>query len=373
VLDELLLLVGAGSVVAGLVYLNAYVLVWTAYCLAGVLEPSPPVEWGLEEVQARVVTVGENPDVVQATVDSVPDAVGSVHVVSERPIEADGATVWVVDGDFRTDAIGKGRALEWARQTIPCEEEYVLFLDEDTIVGTLEGLPDADVVQFAEKPTRNRSTMAWLTDVFRVGNGLERGGFARLVPIYAWGGGIAIRKRVEDDITWDRPTIVEDSVFVRTALSAGHSYAVDMTRFGNQAPPSLSELVRQRRRWGSGRFRDAPRRSIPYRALLSFHTLGRPLSAFAVPLVLAGYLLVPVAPLAGVLSSVVVAALVLWAILGWQQYDASVGTLATLMVSLPVVTFANGFGDLQALVSPVEEFETTDKSDVTAGISQSDH
>lgn len=357
---------------AGLVYLTAYALLWTVYWTAGILASSPPVEWGLDEVQARVVTVGENPEIVQRTVDSVPDGVGSVHVVSERQIDVDGATVWIVDPDVGTEAVGKGRALEWARRTIPCDEEYVLFLDEDTVVGELDGLPDADVVQFAEKPTRNRSTMAWLTELFRIGNGVERAGFARLVPIYAWGGGIAVRKRVEDEITWDRPTIVEDSVFVRTALSAGHDYAVDMTRFGNQAPPSLTELVGQRRRWGSGRLRDAPRRSLPYRTLLYFHTLGRPLSAFAAPLVLAGYLFVPVTPVAGVLSTVVLAYLVLWAVLGWREYDLPVGTLVALLVSLPVVTFANGYGDLQALVSPVEEFRTTDKTDVTAGVSSPD-
>jgi hypothetical protein len=348
---------------AGLSYLCLYAGVWGVYWVAGLLSASPDVEWGLEEVQARVVTLGESPATVQRTVDALPDGLGSVYVVSERPIEVDGAAVAVVDPEFSTRAVAKARALEWARRTLPREEEYVLLLDEDTVVDEFSGLPDADVVQFAERPGRNGSMLTWLTEVFRVGNGVERAGFGALVPLYAWGGGLAIRGSVEDGLQWNRATIVEDSSFVRDAVAAGYSYAVVMTRFSNQSPPTVGDLVAQRRRWSSGRLREVRSRPLAYRSLLYLHTVGRPLTAFSVPLVVAGGLLAPTWPLLGVLAGVGLAALLLWTVLGWREYDESFGLLAVLVLALPVTTLLNGLGDAYALVSPVSEFQATAKRD----------
>lgn len=343
----------------GLGYLGIYGLVWLVFWGAGVVSSADSLEWGPGDVQARILTVGDSREVVQRTVDSLPAGIGSAYVVSERPLEIDGADVRVVDPTFTSAAISKGRALEWARRNLPTEEEYVLFLDEDTVVEGFEGVPDADIVQFAEKPEPNGSTAAWLTEVFRVGNGTERAGFGRLVPIYAWGGGIAIRATVEDAVGWERETIVEDSAFLRDAIAAGHSYSVLMTRFRNRAPPSLRKLIGQRRRWASGRFRDAARRPPGYRALLYFHTLGRPLLSFSLPLVAAGLFLGTPAWLDG-LALLVLGFLLLWTVLGWRQYDdRSWLLLPALLLALPITTFANGAGDLYALISPVSEFRTT--------------
>lgn len=357
---------------AGLGYLSLYALVWLVYAGAGLVRESPPLAWEPADVQARVLTVGDAPGVVQRTVDSLPETLGSVYVVSEQPLNIDGADVRVVDEEFSCDAVHKGRALEWARRNIPTEEEYVLFLDEDTIVEEFAGVPDADIVQFAEKPQPDGSLAAWLTEVFRVGNGVERAGFGkhvpllgRLVPIYAWGGGIAIRKSTEDAVGWERETIVEDSAFMRDAIAAGHSYAVRMTRFENRAPPNLRKMVSQRRRWGSGRLRDARQRPFGYRLLLYFHTLGRPLLSFSLLLVVAGLLVSPVRELVGGLALLILGFLLLWTLLGWRVY-AETGRpwlLPALLAALPITTAANGAGDLYALLSPASEFETTGEGD----------
>jgi hypothetical protein len=364
----------AGLVVlAGLGYLCLYAGVWTVFWVAGLLSPRPDLEWGLEDVQARVVTLGDSPATVQNTVDALPDGLGSVYVVSERPIEVDGARVAVVDQSFSSRAEAKARALEYARRELPCEEEYVLFLDEDTVVDGLEGLPDRDVVQFAEHPGRNGSLLTWLTEVFRVGNGVERAGFEPLVPLYAWGGGLAVRRTVEDDLQWNRATIVEDSAFVRDAVAAGYSYGVLMTRFGNQSPPTVRELVAQRRRWSSGRLREVRTRSPTYRALLYLHTVGRPLTSLSVPFVVAGALLAPTWPVLGGMAAVVLAYLVGWTVIGWRQYDASLSVLALLLVALPATTLLNGLGDAHALASPVAEFDATTKTDPeTSGVGSED-
>lgn len=353
-------------VLAGLLGLTVFLVLWTGYWVAGLTASRPTVEWGLADIQVRVITVGDAPGVVQGTVDAVPDGVDSIVVVSEQPMDVDGATVRVVPEEFETPAIGKARALEWARQHVACDAEYVLFLDEDTRMAAIDGLPDADVVQFAERPAASGSLLAWLTEVFRVGTGVERAGFARLRPIYAWGGALAVRARIEDEIGWERPTIEEDGTFVRAAILAGHSYAVDMARFGNQAPPSLSTLVSQRRRWASGRLRAARRLPPGYSALVHLHTFGILLTAFAAPLVVAGFLLAPASPVFPVLSTLVFGYLVGWSVLGWNQFDTGIEWLALQLLVLPLTSLANALGHVLALVAPVSTFQTTRKTDSPA-------
>lgn len=109
------------------------------------------IQWGFDDVQVRVLTV-DAASVVQATVDAIPDAIADVHVVAEAAMSIDGATVHVVPDEFECAATNKGRAVEWARRNVPCEREYVLYLDGDTLVTGFTGLPDADVIQFTEKP-----------------------------------------------------------------------------------------------------------------------------------------------------------------------------------------------------------------------------
>jgi len=366
-MTPLTLLVGAllGAFVIGLAG-------WTGYWLTGLRYSRPPLEWGLDDIQVRVVTVGDAPGLIQQTVDALPEGIGSVSVVSERPLDIEGATVRVVPESFETTAIGKARALEWARRTLACPEEYVLFLDEDTQVTGLNGLPDADIVQFAEQPQPNGSVLSWLTEVFRVGTGVERAGFATLAPIYAWGGGLAVRASVEDAVGWDRHTIGEDSAFVRAAVRAGHSYAVDMTRFRTQAPPNLRELVAQRRRWVSARFREVRRLPAGYGALVLAHTVFMLLSTVAVPLAVAGVLLAPTAPVVGVLAAVIAGYLLLWSVLGWWQFDAGIEWLPVQLLALPVTSVANGLGHVLAAIAPVREFRPTSKTDVDAADRPSD-
>ncbi|AEH36118.1 glycosyltransferase [Halopiger xanaduensis] len=223
--------------------------------------------WGPDDVQVRILTVDAEP-VVQATVNAVPNTIADVRVVAESELSIDGATVHVVPDDFDCAAVRKGRAVEWARQNVPCEAEYVLYLDEDTIMTGFDGLPDADIVQFTEKPIYTGSRLAYLCEVFRVGYQLEQLGFHRLrYPLYAWGGGIAVRASLEDAVTWDARTITEDTNFIWRAAAAGDlSYRLLDTRFRNQAPPSVRQLIRQRRRWISGTIADGhilPRRYRP--------------------------------------------------------------------------------------------------------------
>lgn len=169
----------------------------------------------------RILTVDAE-SVVQATVNAVPEAIDDVHVIAEAPISIDGAAVHVVPDEFDCEATNKGRAVEWARRTVPCSREYVLYLDEDTVMAGFSGLPDADVIQFTEKPIYTGSRVTYLCEVFRVGYQFEQFGFHRLrYPLYAWGGGVAVRASLEERMTWDVSTITEDTNFIWRAADTG--------------------------------------------------------------------------------------------------------------------------------------------------------
>ena len=200
--------------------------------------------WEDSDIQVRILTIGSEA-VVQATVNSVPSTIDDIRVIAERDISIEGATVHVVDEAFECAATNKGRAVEWARQHVPCDREYVLYLDEDTLMAGFDGVPDADIVQFSEKPIYTGSRLAYLCEIFRVGYQFEQLGFHRLrYPLYAWGGGVAIRHEIEDEITWDVATITEDTNFIwRAAETRDLTYRLVDARFRNQAPPSIRSLI----------------------------------------------------------------------------------------------------------------------------------
>ena len=198
---------------------GATALIWFVLTtVVGAGYEAPPNEYGLSEMQVRIMTV-DAAEVVQETVDSLPEGLDDVHVIAESDIDVTGATVHVVPEEFTCRAVRKGRAQEWARQALTCQKEFVLYLDEDSIVESLDGLPDADIVQLREKPRRTGSNLSYLADIYRMGVQLEQRAFARLsIPLFAWGGGIAVRTEVEEKTTWDRETLVEDTAFVWAAF-----------------------------------------------------------------------------------------------------------------------------------------------------------
>lgn len=192
-----------GAVLHEIVVAAATLFVWgttlsfggiTAFWLAAVLYLGRQFEpgtnrYGPDDIQVRILTIDEE-QVVQATVDSLPDGLTDRHVVAETAIDIDGATVHVVPEDFGCDAVRKGRAIEWARRHVTCDKEYVLYLDEDSLVSSSDGLPDADIVQIQERPRRTGSFFTYLAEIYRVGVQLEQRAFSRFsVPLFAWGGG----------------------------------------------------------------------------------------------------------------------------------------------------------------------------------------
>jgi len=325
------------------------------------------VEYGPEAVQVRIFTV-DAAAVVQHTVDELPDALTDVHVIAERPVDVTGATVHVVPEAFECRATGKGRALEWARLNVPTDREYVLFLDEDTLVRDFEGVPDADVVQFGERPTRTGSLLTYLSELFRIGFQVEQRAFSRLsIPLYAWGGGIAVRASVEAETTWNFESLVEDTAFVWRTMreDPSRTFAFVDAAFENQAPPTLRSMVSQRRRWMAGSLAERDVLPVRYTLLHAFRNAAWALSPVA-PFVLLGSVAFPwdvVHPLAfRVTAFVLLLALYAWSLVGWWVHRESLRVGALLLVLTPAVTVLHSLGALYGVVSAPSTFVVTEKA-----------
>jgi len=327
----------------------------------------PEPEYGLADVQVRLLTV-DSERIVQESVNALPDAITDRHVIAEQPMDIDGATVHVVPESFECAAIRKGRALEWARRHVTCEKEFLLFLDEDTLVTDLDGIPDADVVQFRERPRRSRSWLTYLAEVFRLGFQVEQRAFPSLaVPLYAWGGGIAIRAELEGWIGWDRKTMIEDTTFIWT-VAADEGVDLDFTlaraTFDTQAPPTIRAMIGQRGRWIAGSQAERGLLSRLYRTLTTVRNLAWAFSP-AVPLLTFVPLFVPgtiAFELAFQLLSVTVFAFVIvWSILGVRYYGESLSVGAVLLVLTPIVSILHSLGAFAGLVVPPTDFAVTRK------------
>lgn len=334
-----------------------------------------PVEWGAADVHVRILTVDAE-EVVQETVDALPAEFDDVLVVAEADItvESDVCDVEVVPSEFECRASAKGRALEWARRVHPTDREYVLYLDEDTLVPTFPGLPDADIVQFRERPIRTDSLLSYLAEIHRIGFNLEQLAFEHLdVPLYAWGGGIAVRSDLEDRVTWDVETMVEDSVFAwRALLDHDATYHLSRTYFENQAPPSIWAMINQRRRWLTGTRTQSEVLPYDYQVLYNIRDIGWAVSVFA-PVVwflslfaVAGVVDVPTQQVLlpqvyYPLSYTLLGFVYLWSVLGLYYYRAHPLVWALLLALTPLVVLVHSIGALWGFVAPADGFTVTEK------------
>jgi hypothetical protein len=332
------------------------------------------VEWGLDAVQVRIVTI-DNADVVQQTVDALPDAVEDVVVIAEREIEVAGATVLAVPPAFECAATHKGRAVEWARRHHPTDREYVLYMDEDTDATDLSGIPsNADIVQFRERPSRSGGILPYLAEIHRIGFNVEQRSFPFFrLPFYAWGGGIAVRSSLEEQVTWDTRTIVEDSVFAwRAVLERDATVDVVDVYLSNQAPPSVWAMIKQRRRWLTGTRQQRGLLPPQYQLMYQIRDLGWALSTFGPILWLlsglsyVGLIEVPLQPVffpeaytaltVGLLAHVYV-----WSVVGVLTYRPGLVVSVLLLAFTPVVVTIHSIGALYGLVRPAQGFAVTRK------------
>ena len=328
-------------------------------------------EIGLDSIQVRILTYN-SPSTVQVTVNSVPEQVAETKVIAEAEMDIDGATVHVVPDDFESEAQKKGRAIEWARQHLDCAQEYVLYLDEDSIMVNFEGLPAADLIQISEHPLRTGSWFVYLCEVFRVGYQREQRAFHRMgYPLYAWGGAVAVRHELENQVTWDVPTITEDTTFIWRAAEyvdrqgGRFEYRLLNRRFRNQAPPSLREMFNQRRRWMSGTIRDMhrlPRRYLPlqFTRILTW-TLSPVIPLLSVLAFLYPTFL-PQHTLYQITSIALFSMLFVYMIAGMVEYRTYPEKWPVYLVLTPVVVALHAVGALWGVIRPARDFKITEKT-----------
>ena len=345
---------------------GATAVVW--FALTGVVgagHETPPNEYGPDEVQVRIMTV-DAAEVVQQTVDSLPDGLDDVHVIAESPIDVRGATVHAVPDGFSCRAVRKGRAQEWARRALDCQTEFVLYLDEDSVVESFDGLPDADIVQLREKPRRTDSSLSYLADVYRMGVQLEQRAFARLsIPLFAWGGGIAVRTEVEERTTWDRETLVEDTAFVWAAFrELDVTFALSDAVCRNEAPPSLYEILQQRRRWAAGNVQASAMLPFRYELLTRARNYAWALSPIVTLLVVPLSLLSVTIAYSGLFfaASMGLALCTLgWFLLGVAYYGDDHHHWALAVPLAPLITVVHSMGTVAGILNPPETFRVTTK------------
>ena len=325
----------------------------------------PSREYGPEDVQVRLLTIDAE-SVVQQSVDRLPAELRYRYVIAETPMEVSGAEVRVVPDSFECTATNKGRALEWARRTIDCDAEFVLYLDEDSHVLEFDGLPDADIVKLTEHPRRTSSLLTYLAEVNRIGFQIEQRAFPSIsVPLYAWGGGLAVRKSLEDEVTWDYPTVIEDTVFLwRAYVEAGASFSYIPDRVSNQAPPSLWAMFRQRRRWIAGAREDNDILSLDRVLMYGIRDLSWSVTGLIPVLVIVSY--VPVVELMffeayGTISVVLLGMLVVWVLLGIALRRPSRKVAVLCLFLAPITTVLHSVGALWGVLSPPTTFEVTEK------------
>ncbi len=347
---------------------TATALLWVVltYVVGAGYESPDPVH-GPEDVQVRILTV-DAASVVQATVDALPDGFDDVRVVAETDVAVEGAAVHVVPDEFSCTAVRKGRAIEWARRTLAPDREFVLYLDEDSHLTAFEGLPDADVVQLREQPRHTGSLLSSLADVYRMGVQIEQRAFARLsIPLFAWGGGIAVRRSVEDEVTWDRETLVEDTAFVWAAAQCLEDLTFELATATcrNEAPPSLGEIAHQRRRWAAGNLEAATELPLSYQVLTRVRNfawaLAPVVTVVVVPLSLFGVGFAGGSAFA--LASLLLALFTLfWYLRGVLYYGSGKRTWALAVPLAPVVTVVHSMGTVGGILNPPESFRVTEKA-----------
>ena len=328
-------------------------------------------EIGLDNIQVRILTYN-SPSTVQVTVNSVPDGIAETKVIAEAAMDIDGADVHVVPEGFECQAQKKGRAIEWARRHVDCDQEYILYLDEDSILVNFEGLPAADLIQISEHPLQTGSWWVYLCEVFRIGYQREQRAFHRMAyPLYAWGGAVAVRHDLENEVTWDVPTITEDTTYIWRAAKhvdqqgGRFEYRLLNRRFRNQAPPSIREMFNQRRRWMSGTLRDMyrlPRRYLPLQfARIITWTLSPVIPVLSVLAFLYPEL-VPQHGLYQIASLALFSMLFVYMISGLMEYRKYPEVWPVFLMLTPLAVTLHAIGAFWGLLRPATDFKITEKT-----------
>lgn len=196
----------------------------------------------------------------------------------------------VVPQNYRssTGAMFKARALQYALEpnTSPVVEgDYIVHLDEETILtnNSING-----ILNFTSNKQHsfgqglivymNDEVVNWITtlaDSFRVAEDMGKLRFQFSVlhkPLFGWKGSYVVTKyEAERDVSFDHGpdgSVAEDCYFSMIALSKGYSFDFIEGEMLEKSPFTISDAIRQRKRWLQGFWLVVHSPKIPVRAKL---------------------------------------------------------------------------------------------------------
>ena len=237
------------------------------------------------EVSFRIVSRGRNAEAVNETVlacraamDARPLFPYRIEVVTDVPValpEGDDVVAIVVPDDYQTatGALYKARALEYANEVSSLDDEgWVLHLDEEShpTSGVIGGIRDF-IADCAEDGTPRigqgcilyhrqlrENTFLTLADSLRTGDDVSRFyvQYRAGISLFGMHGSfILVRADVSKRIGFDfgaEGSITEDAWWALAQLEEGTHFGWVDGYVVEQAPQTVRDFVRQRRRWFSG-------------------------------------------------------------------------------------------------------------------------
>ena len=304
----------------------------------------------------KILTLGREVEVLKTTVEHCINYCNkNPLIITKRKIqELSEANVKVVPEEFECEAKWKGRDLEWARINQPPENEYTLFLDEDSLPQFKEIPTDADIIQFQEVPIAQNLIIETI-ETFRIGLTIpEFSLYEKTSPLTLWGGGIVITKRLEDQITWNRESITEDNAFAFALISTSAKYRYKFSRekIITKAPLRIKDLLRQRWRWASGVIND----------LKYLHK--KKIKAFIIVKLLSGtiYILLPLMILQGYIGIFPIIQAMICTGIGSAILKIPLKRTFILIILAPLAAYIHYLPSVIALLKRKKEFNATPKS-----------
>ena len=238
-----------------------------------------------DQLSFRIVSRGRNIDAVTETVLACRAAMQArplfpyrIEVVTDEPVTlpaGDDVVSIVVPASFRTDAgaLYKARALEFANEvsTLP-DDGWILHLDEEShpTQGLIGGLRDF-ILDCAEDGHARigqgcilyhrqlrQNPLLTMADSLRTGDDVSRFyiQYRAGVAVFGMHGSfILVRNDVSKAIGFDfgaEGSITEDAWWALAQLEGGRNFGWVDGYVVEQAPQTVADFVRQRRRWFSG-------------------------------------------------------------------------------------------------------------------------
>lgn len=238
------------------------------------------------KIRIRVVTRGDYPDLVRnnvrrnlTTCTNVGMTNFQIEIVTDKPINLTGLPLSmvreiVVPNDYRTKtgALYKSRALQFAlepsvNQLSP--DDFIVHLDEETLLtensvtGILNFVHSNEydigqgLITYANETIVNHLTT--LADSMRVGVDLGCLRFClkkfHRPPFLFKGSFVVCRASCEIEVTFDNGragSIAEDTYFAMLAMSKSKRFGWIEGEMWEKSPFTLSDFVKQRKRWLQG-------------------------------------------------------------------------------------------------------------------------